>query len=1129
VSKGRREVASRSALIRARHHNASDEIAECLGATVVPHSGAQHRRRLMLKGDDDLREVHAKARRPDHEEGALGQGGCTALPPSRSFAAAWALTNGLCLPLFWNPCLPTRMHGVLRTKRSFACTASSVVYVRRVRLRSGLDLGRSAEVQGSVSSSYLAVNVHSCASPLTYRPSTRGCAPHRFLPPIVTARASDLSLFPMDQSHTTMPEDDDSMAVVSEGESATSEYSETDLLNKIEHARNALASSPLDHPDRAEQAASLGYYLYMLYEHTGDISLIDEAIEVEREALALRPPGHSDRARSCTNLGSLLQARYQQTGDVALLDEAIEVEREALALQPPGHPDRARSCINLGSSLRVRYQQTGNVAVLGESIELEREAIALQPPDHPNRARSCANLGYSLRDCYDHTGDISLIDEAIEVEREALALRPPGHPDRARSCTSLGSLLHVCYQQTGNVALLDEAIKLEREALALQPPDHPNRAWGCANLGVSLRECYDHTGDLSLINEAIEVDRQALALRPPGHPDRARSCTKLGVSLSARYKQTGDVALLDEAVELDREALALHPPGHLNRENSCANLGVSLHAQYKQTGDVAQLDEAIGLEREALALRPPGHPDRAISCANLGSSLQVRYQQTGDGALLDEAIDLEREALVLQPPGHPDRVWSCTSLGTSLSVRYKQTSDVALLDEAIKLQREALALQPPGHPYRADSCTNLGYSLHMRYQETPDVALLDEAIELKREVLTLQPLGHHDRADSCAYLVSSLHIRFQQTGDVTLLDEAREACIYASEHSSTSRAWHPLTQLAEFHLLYEYSHDSVSKALEYLQQSFQHEIADIHTFISHICYNLSLVWHNSGVWNAHITALLVDVYAKMVDQLPLVAGFVLDTSSRLQHLKPTRRIGSDAFVAAVLADQPATAVTLIDRAHGVVWSQALRQRDPQMDGAPASLSTELEGLLSAIATRPPVDPAELPDQRGTQDLRYKQHTRIQAILRQIRAMPGLSHFMLGSTYETLREAARDHPVVMLVAASDHAFALIIPSSSNESPVLLHLSVTWNTLQSLADPAGTSNLRYRTGSTGYRRAEASDQDISLAESTDQERAMRDGNFASEWSPLASLWYDVVKPVLMRLRFVVRHPRTKSTQH
>jgi tetratricopeptide (TPR) repeat protein len=782
-------------------------------------------------------------------------------------------------------------------------------------------------------------------------------------------------------------DDDDNWTTESEGETIASKDSEPDSVNEIQHAREALASTPLDHPDRAERAASLGYHLYMRYWNTGDISLIDEVIEVERESLALRPPGHLGRAKSCADLAVSLHARYNQTGDVALLDEAIELEREALALRPSGHPDRARSCANLGGLLHGRHNQTGDVALLDEAIELQREALALQTPGHSDQAISCANLGSSLHARYRQTGDVALLDETIELDREALALRPPGHPDLADSCANLGLSLHARYQQTGDVALLDEAIGLDREALALQPPGHPDRAWSCANLGVSLCLRYDQTGGVALLDEAIELEREALALRPSGHPDRARSCVNLGGLLHGRHNQTGDVALLDEAIELQREALALQPPGDPDRAGSYANLGSSLHDRYQQTGDIAQLDEAIELKREALALRPPGHPKRAISCANLGLSL---------------------------------------------------------------------------------------------------------------------------------------HLRYQQIGDVTLLNEAIEAFIYASEHSSASEAWYPLVLLSRMHLICDSPHYSVSKALDYLQQSFQNEVDNIHDFTSYVCYNTALMWDDSGVWTPHMTALLVDVYAKMVDQLPLVAGFVLDTPSQLQYLKPTRQIGSNAFVAAVLADQPATAVTLIDRAHGVVWSQALRQRDPQMEGIPASLSTELEGLLSAISARPPVDSAGLSDQRGIQDLRYRQNTRIQAILRQIRAMPGLSHFMLGSTYETLREAARDHPVVMLVAASDHAFALIIPSSSNESPVLLHLSVTWDTLQSLADPGGTTNLRYRTASTEYRRAEASDQDVSLAESIDQERAMRAGNFASEWSPLASLWYDVVKPVLMRLRFVVRHP-------
>jgi hypothetical protein len=351
-------------------------------------------------------------------------------------------------------------------------------------------------------------------------------------------------------------------------------------------------------------------------------------------------------------------------------------------------------------------------------------------------------------------------------------------------------------------------------------------------------------------------------------------------------------------------------------------------------------------------------------------------------------------------------------------------------------------------------------------------------------------------------------VRWEQNGDVALLDEAIEASIYASEQSSTSRAWYPLTQLSRMHLHRDSPQYSVSRALVYLQQSFQHEVDEIQTFISHICYNLALVWDNFRAWNPHIIALLGEVYVKMVDRLPLVAGFVLDTPSQLQYLKSTRQIGSDAFVAALLAHQPATAVTLIDRAHGVVWSQALHQRDPQMEGAPASLSTELEGLLSAIATRTPVDPAGLPDQRDTQDLRYRQNTRIQAILRQIRAMPGLSHFMLGSTYKALREVARHHPVVVLVAARGHAFALIMSGADKNEPHALRLTLTSDDVLSLRGSAEQAGLRSRADMRdGHTDARVR---VQISKMNVNHQPLR---------VLAVIWRKIVKPVIEYLALEV----------
>jgi tetratricopeptide (TPR) repeat protein len=737
-----------------------------------------------------------------------------------------------------------------------------------------------------------------------------------------------VSWFPMDQNEPAISERDDNMTALSDHETTIYEDSEACQLDEIEEARKALASCPLDHPDRAECAKSLGYHLNMRYAHTSDISLINEAIEVEREALALRPLGHPDRPNICMNLGASLQVRCEQTGDIALLDEAIELKREALALQPQGHPDQAVSCAVLAASLYVRYKQTG---------------------------------------------DITLLDEVIELDRKVLALRPPGHPDRAYSCGSLGPSLHLRYEQTGDVALLDEAIELAREALTL---------------------------------------------RPPGHPDRSNSFTSLAASLYVRYEQTGDFVLLDEAMKLKREALALQPPGHRDRASTCVALSASLHARYQQTGDIALLDEAIELTREALALQPLHHPDQANSYSNLGALLHARYEQVGDVVLLDEAIDFKRKAVVLQPSGHPDRPTSCWNLAGSLTVRYKQTGNVVLLDEAI------------------------------------------------------------------------------------------EAYIDASEHSPAYQAWFPLSQLSQLHLCGPGSspHYSFSKAFGYLQQSFQHGVDNIHRFISEVSYNTALMWDNFDVWTPHITALLVDVYAKMVDQLPLVAGFVLDTSSRLRSLKSTRRIGSDACVAALLAERPATAVTLLDRAHGIVWTQALHQRDPQMEGAPKDLAIELEDLLRAIAVTMPADPAILPNH--PQDLRHRRNTRIQAILQEIRGMPGLARFMLGSTYETLREAARDHPVIVLVAAHGYAFALILASAVQDEPHTLRLDLTSDSLLSLGDSARQAGLRSRLDM----------RDGNIDERMRVQISKRNVDHQS-FRVLADIWRKIVKPVIEHLRLEV----------
>jgi tetratricopeptide (TPR) repeat protein len=603
-------------------------------------------------------------------------------------------------------------------------------------------------------------------------------------------------------------------------------------------------------------------------------------------------------------------------------------------------------------------------------------------------------------------------------------------------------------------------IRNAREALAACPQGHPDRAWHAQRLGDKLFHRYRRTGDISLIDECIEAEREALASRPPGHPDRALSFANLGDSLRTRYEQCGDPGLLDEAIKLAREALALRPPGHFDRARSCAELGVSLYARYQQDSDLGLLDEEIELEREALALRTRGHPDRAFSFNNLGTSLHASYKQCGDVGLLDEAIELEREALALRSSGHPDRALSCHNLGNSLYARYEQCGDLGLLDEAIELHRTALDLRPPGHLNRAYSCAELGHSLRMRYQQCGDLGLLDEAIELDREALALRPPGHPDRALTCKNLSYSLIDCYRHNKNTALLDEAIALCSHSLQQGPSLEAWRSFLCLSELYMIPHTSHFSLASALGYLNLSFASEFDNVHAFIRETRINLSRVWEASSVWASDTPLQLCNMYTQLIDRLPLAAGFVLDTSSRLQTLKSTHHIGTDACVAAILAKQTLQAIELLDRAHGLVWAQALHQRDPQTEGAPRELAAELADHLRAIAAPMPTQLGDSSHLVHHQDAHHKRNTRIQAILREIRAMPGRERFMLGASYDTLRMAAREHPVIVLVAGRGYAFALIMSNATQDRPHALRLDLTSDDLSALRVSAEQAGLRSR---------------------------------------------------------------------
>ncbi|KAN0085817.1 CHAT domain containing protein [Tylopilus felleus] len=587
---------------------------------------------------------------------------------------------------------------------------------------------------------------------------------------------------------------------------------------------------------------------------------------------------------------------------------------------------------------------------------------------------------------FEREGRTSYIDEAVNLGNEALDLCPPGHRKRTVALSSLAIYLHVRYQRFKRTKDLDEAIVLDREVLGLRPKGHPDRSHSLNSLAVHLSTRYKQFGAMQDLDEAIVLDREALGLRSKGHPNRSQSLNNLAVHLSTRYNQLGAMQGLDEAIVLDREALGLRPKGHLDRPQSLNNLAVHLSTRYNRLGAMQDLDEGIILNREALRLRPKGHSDRSSSLNNLAD--------------LNEAIVLDREALGLLPKGHSDCSSSLNNLATCLSTRYKQLGAMQDLDEAIVLDREALGLRPKGHPHRSRSLKNLANCLSTRYKQFGAVQDLDEATVLDREALDLLPKGHPDRSSSLNRLALDLHTRFRRSRN--LKDKEELFNLYAqlalvpqlvfSSDIPVARTWIGVAE--------QYQHPTLLLAYE----------TALRFLIQHLVTLPSLPQHH---------VLLKEL---------------------------TSSLAVDAFSACLRNHAPARAVEFLEQGRSVFWTQLSRLHTPLhavVESGPegktlANMFTQLALDIRNTLNTPGADKHER---------LWQLNLKLQQVVTDIRALPGLSCFLLPTLFSDLQCAARGGPVIIVNASKYFCDALVV--FLERDPVHIPLQITQDSVRGLS--------------------------------------------------------------------------------
>lgn len=197
----------------------------------------------------------------------------------------------------------------------------------------------------------------------------------------------------------------------------------------------------------------------------------------------------------------------------------------------------------------------------------------------------------------------------------------------------------------------------------------------------------------------------------------------------------------------------------------------------------------------------------------------------------------------------------------------------------------------------------------------------------------------------------------------------------------------------------------------------------------------------------------------------------------------------------------------MERARGVLWSQMLHMRDPQLEHVLEELAVQLKGLVHSAATpgrslRGGALTDHLTPPERHED--YAQRNQLQDLLRQICALPGLSDFMRGPDVETLLNIGTQNPVVVLIADEEECHALLITSGERALTHLLIPQVTRKTLHNLTFEGLTPQKRGAAANVG-----------------DTNRGMFIAKGASPaHARLAKLWHTVVKPILQQLGLPVR---------
>ncbi|QGV78330.1 CHAT domain-containing protein [Streptomyces ficellus] len=260
------------------------------------------------------------------------------------------------------------------------------------------------------------------------------------------------------------------------------------LHESVAAGRAALAAVPEDHAGRPEVLVQLVLSLGALFQHTAELPVLDEAVDLGREAVRAvgdDAPDGPGAVNARYVLGTALAERGARTGGLDDLDEAVRTLRH---LHSSGAPLTSRDLHGLGFALAQRSERTGDRAELDEAVTLLRGAA--EDCDE-EEAIVLSGLSSALLRRYRLGGGPDDLDEALVVARRAADAAGEHDPGALPTLSALvAALIEERHRRPGQVDA-DELVALCRRLIDLAPPGHAALGAFHHNLGIARKERAD--------------------------------------------------------------------------------------------------------------------------------------------------------------------------------------------------------------------------------------------------------------------------------------------------------------------------------------------------------------------------------------------------------------------------------------------------------------------------------------------------------------------------------------------------------------------------------------------------------------------------------------------------------------